>query len=237
MRLKKKDLRTRLPLPIPADSKFYKMQSGFSFLVDGIKTCDKTSPKYLQYKKDAAYLYKRIQRAQKFVESIAEMKMETRRANQRSLIKMLGYLGLVESMGAAMVDFAIVILLVNDYCFHIESMIGVPRIRHAISIEDFAEEQVSLGTRLAFLRQNKLDFLAKMIDKKLRNCVAHLDFKIEEDGRIYWKKRNRYAELDIDQKIAEFRETIASFELFLTESGMLSFMEKQAETEANTSAH
>lgn len=117
---------------------------------------------------------------------------------------------------------------------NIESRYDVPRIRHALSIEDFEREKISLGTKLAFLRQNGLKFFADVVDTDLRNSVAHLDFKIDElDGRIYCKAHGKFKQIDIDERIKDFRDTVANFELFLIESGMFGIMEKQAQKETD----
>lgn len=187
-----------------------KITNGFDFLVTGIKTCGKSSAQYMQFKKDAGYLYERLLRAEEFAGDIARMKVETAETRHSLLIKMFGYLGLVESVGVAMINFSVVLLIVNGYNFHIDSRHASPRVRHATSIKDLEDERVSLGARFGFLEQNGLGFLPEMMGfpskrkrsrYNLRNTVAHLNFRVDENGKIYYKETNR--EIDIDSEYGE----------------------------------
>jgi len=208
------------------ESKLQRMEKGFAPLVDRTKTCSKVSPEYKQFKKDAGKLYLKIKRADDFVRLIASLKKAEMQQKESALLKLFGYLGLVESIGTAMADFALVLLILNNRAFHIESRWTTPRIRHAISIKDFEAEKIQLGEKLGFLERNGLGFFAKMIKRTLRNRIAHLGFDIDDDGNISYKKGKRVKNINIDSEIKEFRHTIAAFKRFLLKSGMLKFMKK-----------
>lgn len=210
------------------EAKFEKIKKGFAPLVDRTKTCSKTSLEYKQFKRDAGNLYRKIKRAEDFVDRISRMKSAQEQIAERTLVKLFGYLGLVESIGTAMVDFALILLILNKRAFHIENPRAVPSIRHATSLKDFEDAMTPLGAKLGFLRQNSLDFFADMIKKQLRNRIAHLQFEIDDNGNAWYKKKRRRTIIDIDSEIRELRQTIVAFRRFLLESGMLKFMKKAA---------
>jgi hypothetical protein len=92
---------------------------------------------------------------------------------------MLAYLGLVESLGNIMADTLVFLLVANGIDFHIESRHSTPRIRHALNPEELEKEQVSLATKLNFLKQNGIEKTALVINTKLRNDIAHMNIKVK----------------------------------------------------------
>ena len=222
----KKYRRTSPERLVEIEEKSQAMTEGFRSLVDRTATIGKTSPEYIQFKRDAGRLYNKISRANDFVTLISNIKRARTEVKERTLIKLFGYLGLVESIGAAMVDFALIILILNNRTFHIESTKTVPPIRHATSVKDFEDENISLGAKLGFLEQNSLGFFARMIKRTLRNRIAHLKFEIDDDGNVFYYKGKRKKNIDIDFQIRELWNTISAFRIFLSESGMFKFMKK-----------
>lgn len=208
--------------------KLEKMMREFAPFLDSVKPCGKRTHEYMQFKKDAGKLYKKIHRAENFVRIISEMKSSiiSDQAKAQTLVKLLGYLGLVESIGTAMVDFGLVLLILNNRFFHIESTRTAPSIRHATSLKDFEDEFISLGAKLGFLEKNGLASFAKMIKRTLRNRIAHLKFDIDDSGNAFYRSGNRRKNVDIDSEIQSFYRTVAAFRRFLLESGMLKLMAK-----------
>jgi hypothetical protein len=94
------------------------------------------------------------------------------------------YLGLVESYGNCFVDLLVMLLIANGKDFHIESLHSSPRIKHVNSMNDLEKEKVPLTTKLNFLRDNGIDTFSSIIDSRLRNDIAHLNFKINENTII-----------------------------------------------------
>jgi len=177
----------------------------------------------------AGQLYEKLVRAESFVELIAQMKSVEVEGREKTLIKLFGYLGLVETIGTSMVDFALLLLILDNRAFHIESTRTVPPIRHATSLRDFEDENISLGAKLGFLRQNNLAFLPKFIKRTLRNRIAHLTFEIDNNGAFYYEGRGanrRRKNINIDYEIGRIYRVIAAFKNFLNASKMLRLMEK-----------
>jgi virulence-associated protein VapD len=104
------------------------------------------------------------------------------------LFYVFSYLGLVESLGNSIVDLLVLLLVANGRDFHIECLRTTPRIKHALTIEDLEKEKVPLTTKLNFMRDNNLRFIASLIDTDLRNTIAHLKFETR-DGKIYVKSK------------------------------------------------
>lgn len=96
------------------------------------------------------------------------------------------YLGLIESLGNNTVDILVMLLVANGRDFHIESRHTLPRIKHAVSMEDLEKERVPLTTKLSFLEVNGIEKLTKIVDSDLRNAIAHLRFEIRKN-EIYVK--------------------------------------------------
>jgi hypothetical protein len=91
------------------------------------------------------------------------------------------YLGFVESIGNAIVDIVVMLVVANGKDFHIECGQRMPRVKHADSISDLIRERVPLATKLNFLRDNGIVEIPSIIDSKLRNDIAHLNLKIDDE--------------------------------------------------------
>lgn len=132
-----------------------------------------------------------------------------------ALISLFSYLGFVESIGVSILDVAILLLVANDYDFHVEREHETPRIIHAKTLSDLGN--VSLGAKINFLERCNLKNTAKLIDKDLRNSVAHLKFKINDNGTVSArsKKRNK-KQINIHEKIEFFyQKYFAVHDIFL----------------------
>ena len=94
------------------------------------------------------------------------------------------YLGTIESIANTVVDMLVMLLVVNGRDLHIECKgFRTPRIRHVVSIkEDLEKERIALGMKISFLRENGIKEFTSIIDTKLRNRIAHLDFEIKDDN-------------------------------------------------------
>jgi hypothetical protein len=107
---------------------------------------------------------------------------------KEQLHTLFSYLGLVESLGNCYVDILVLLLVANGRDFHIESRYATPRIRHLMSINDLEKERIPLTTKLNFLRDNGILTFTAVIDNKLRNDIAHLNFNIV-NGEIFVRKK------------------------------------------------
>ena len=138
-----------------------------------------------------------------------------------STIKLFHYLGLIESIGTTIVDMLVLLLVANGHSFHIERSYGLPRIDHAKSFEDLDSPNSSLGSKIAFLEKNELDFISKFIDRKLRNDIAHLEFNIDKEGKI---ATNHSDDVRINEKTLKFIKLYISFVFILFETGFHVFL-------------
>lgn len=91
------------------------------------------------------------------------------------------YLGVVEITGNFLADFVILHLIANGHDFHIERAYKTPRIKHVIYLKDLEEERVPLATKLNFIEDCGITIFKSIIDTKLRNHIAHMNFKIKGD--------------------------------------------------------
>jgi len=91
------------------------------------------------------------------------------------------YLGVVEITGNYLVDFVITLLIANGHDFHIESTYRTPRIKHVVYLKELEEERVPLATKLNFIEDCGITIFRSIINTRLRNDIAHMNFEIKED--------------------------------------------------------
>lgn len=163
-----------------------KIKSQLQPFLDGIRTNPEA---YKLFKKAYMHYRKKLDKSREIFSAIVpkrKIQKPSKIAVEEMVYVMFVYLGLTESLGNCIVEMACALLIANGRDFHIERRYGIPRIKHADSIQDFEKEKVPLGLKLAFLEGNNITELASVIDTGIRNSVAHLDFDIREEG-IYIK--------------------------------------------------
>jgi hypothetical protein len=96
------------------------------------------------------------------------------------------YLGVVEITGNFLADFVIVHLIANGHDFHIECRYRTPRIKHVVYLKELEEERVPLATKLNFIEDCGITIFRSIINTKLRNDIAHMNFEIK-DNTVYIK--------------------------------------------------
>lgn len=94
------------------------------------------------------------------------------------------YLGVVEITGNFLADFVIAHLIANGHDFHVESVYRTPRIKHVVYLKELEEERVPLATKLNFIEDCGITIFRSIIDTKLRNDIAHMNFEIK-DNTVY----------------------------------------------------
>ena len=94
---------------------------------------------------------------------------------------LFNYIGFIETVGNSIIDIIIMLVIANGTDFHIESEYKTPRIRHVKHIFDL--DDVPLTTKLNFLRENGIKALPSVVDSKLRNDIAHLNFTFDPDTK------------------------------------------------------
>jgi len=195
------------------DPDFTDIKSELDPLIYEIFKLAKTNPKYVQFKKCLDDWNKRFATVFPIagtVDSLQRLTVqpifkEEEKENRRlkTVIGLFRYLGLVESLGTQIVDLSLLLLVANGHDFHVEREHEAPRIVHATSLSDL--ENSSLGVKIKFLERCNLKKSTKLIDKDLRNSIAHLNFKINDDGTLSARSREKKKKnIDIYQKISEF---------------------------------
>jgi len=102
---------------------------------------------------------------------------------------MFAYLGLIETVANCVVDVLVMLLVANGRYFHIHSDNG-SHIKHVTSISSLKDGRVDLSIKLDFLKENGVTFFANIVDTKLRNDIAHVNFQIiEADDWVKFKTR------------------------------------------------
>lgn len=93
---------------------------------------------------------------------------------------LFNYLVVVESLYSLMADI-IAFTLTN-----VGRSLKNPRTDRSVVLFDELQE-LALGTKLDFLRENMFKTVANRCDISLRNAAAHLDFTIDNEGNIHYK--------------------------------------------------
>jgi len=96
---------------------------------------------------------------------------------QKSLLELFLYLVLSEGIFSEVVQALTFILIENDHDIY-----DPQRMEFVESYEGL--DRVTLYVKLQFIEKHGLKFIADAVDRKLRNCIAHLGFIVNEDGSI-----------------------------------------------------
>jgi hypothetical protein len=91
------------------------------------------------------------------------------------------YLGVLEITGNFLADFVIVHLIANGHDFHVECAYRTPRIKHVAYLKELEEERVPLTTKLNFIEDCGITIFRSIINTRLRNDIAHMNFEIKEN--------------------------------------------------------
>jgi len=139
-----------------------------------------------------------------------------------SMIKMLVYLGLVESLGVTLADIVLMLLIANGEDVHTRG----PFTRHIKSFKELGE--VELGYKLELLEQANLGIFQKILGREIRNNVAHLKFRIGEDGSIQGMGGNP---INIDDALHKFWISVYRIMMILEEIGFMKWIRSKAGNE------
>jgi len=135
----------------------------------------------------------------------------------RSISKLFAYLGLVESLGVTLIDMALILLIANGRELHIRHGGGI---RHVSTLKEL--RKLDLFYKLEFLKANKLEFVGDLVNRKLRNEIAHLNFQIEENGDIV---DSNGQQINIDDKLEKFWERVGHIISIFEEIKFLNWVE------------
>lgn len=132
--------------------------------------------------------------------------------------KMLIYLGLVESLGVALMDIVLLLLIANEREVHTGGRFS----KHATKLNQL--EKIGLANKLDFLNSEGLGIFGTFIDRDIRNHIAHLNFTINEDGVIEKKDRG-HTRIRIEHKISEFLRGVDILTCVFEDIGLLQWFE------------
>ena len=121
----------------------------------------------------------------------------------KPMAKMLVYLGLVESLGTTFIDMALMLLIANGKEMHTRG----PYTNHVMSIKEL--RKLGLAYKLHFLKRHGLPLFLNIVNRQLRNDIAHLKFKIDDKGVI---RDSNGSLVDIDEVIQRFWKTMSDIE-------------------------
>ena len=202
-----------------------KIASELEPFFDGIRTMGASSSNFKLFRQAYSHFVEKRKHKSKTIFPMFEAWRAQRLSETLSdtAYSLFLYLGLVESLGNTLADILVMLLIANEKDFHIECLHTVPRIKHAVSIKDLEKERVPLTMKLNFLRDNGLAEFASVVDSKLRNAIAHLDFEIRKDEiRIKGKKARILILLNLDMLLAALIKTTMLLEHFAQERGLAS---------------
>ena len=188
-----------------------------------IKVTDKTSPRYLELKENAKEWTKRFAHAIELSGKISSLQTLWRLTKEPQLLatlKLFHYLGLVESIGTTILDMATLLLIADGHAFHVHR----PRVMHAKTFADI--ENVRMSDKLIFLRHNGLETLSEIVNRNLRNDIAHLKFDVDERGKI---TTDHYSKLNINKEIADFNKRFIAVFTVLEDCSFIGFLNRIAE--------
>ena len=137
-----------------------------------------------------------------------------------SMSRMLGYLGLVESLGVTLLDMVLLLLIGYGYEVHTRG----PYTKHVTSFEELAD--LNLGFKLKFLKDNDINIAQKIVNPDLRNIIAHLKFRVSENGDIKDLGNNV---IQIDDEISRFWSAADTLKLVFEDCGLLQHVTKVTE--------
>lgn len=175
---------------------------------------------YQSFKRNCVEIWKKWEESERISHILREMKsIEYPSNEQKSMSKMLAYLGLIESLGITMMNMVLLFLVANRKEIHTR---GYPT-KHVETLEEL-ESVWDTGYKLKFLEYADIHiFKEKIINVNLRNNIAHLKFTIEKNRGIIRDRDNN--EINIDEKITDFWEGIDTLKLVLEDIGFLNWIE------------
>jgi hypothetical protein len=177
-------------------------------------------PHYADFKQNCQDLKEKWDEAKKVSKILRDLKTYSFDPSHEyaPMMKMLAYLGLVESLGVALADMVLILLIANGKEVHTRG----PMTRHVTRATEL--EKIDLAYKLDFLEDEGLELFAEFINRDVRNHIAHLKFMIRDNGEI--RKRDG-SPIDIDANISRFWDGVETLMLIFEDIGFLKWFEKE----------
>jgi hypothetical protein len=137
--------------------------------------------------------------------------------NLMSMSKMLAYMGLIESLGVAMIDIVLMLMIKDGRYIHTRA----PYTRHIKRFKDL--EHIDLAYKLDFLRSEGFELFDNLINLELRNTIAHLKFTIDQGGQVRKKDMGR-SPIDIDNAISKFWNCVDTLKRIFEDLGLRTWL-------------
>jgi hypothetical protein len=119
------------------------------------------------------------------------------RPQEKSLLDLFAYLLLVEGIYSRIVRILSLLLVENDHDLY-------DPIKNEFVSTSKQMEKIDLSIKLKFLRKHGFELVVDSVDRKLRNDIAHLNFRVMTDGKII-DKRNGTELLDLGERVLNLR--------------------------------
>lgn len=112
---------------------------------------------------------------------------------QKSLLQLFLYLQTVEGIFTKVVQAIGFLLIKNDHDIY-----NPIHMKFAKKYTDLNE--IPLFVKIQFLKKHGFSSFTSAVDRKLRNCIAHLEFSVKDDGTII-NLKNKQPITNLDKKI------------------------------------
>jgi hypothetical protein len=125
--------------------------------------------------------YKEVRRSLEYWREIWVLATSKVSSKQKSLLELFMYLELSEGVFDELIQVITFVLMSNHHDLY------DPRTK--VFLESYRElEGLDFYVKLQFIERHGFEFVSGAFDRKLRNCIAHLDFIINDDGTIVKRK-------------------------------------------------
>lgn len=130
--------------------------------------------------------------------------------SHKSLLYLLQVLYHVEGTVSYLMNVVIYALLLRDY----DRQFSVNKYWKLVSSFDDLYE-IRLATREAFLSENGYGFFSEIINRELRNAIAHQNFEIMENGVVHIIKKRHIKQKYSMMKLLHIVNTMSSNMMFI----------------------
>jgi len=177
---------------------------------------------YTLFQKNCVEFYEKWMEAEEVSEVLKGLKSDVDYNNDKlkSMSQLLAYLGLIESLGVALADMVLILLIANGQEVHTR--------HHPLKHVKFLQElrKLELGHKLELLKDGGIVLFKEFINKDVRDHIAHLNFIIENNGKVR-KKDN--SPIHIEKLIDQFWDGIDTMKLIFEDLHFFKRLEKMYE--------
>jgi len=162
-------------------------------------------------------LAERLDKATDFIRIVKRAYEDLKEPRAKTALEALTYLTQIELVGSGLIDVTILLLVAKGVDLHLEPDYEHRYTRHVTSPEDLDSPSLPLSVKLDYLKLNGLPLFAKFIDKDMRNRIAHADFEIDDDGRLFLLTKKGKKEVDMAQKLGSIHDYVTAVAKVITE--------------------